>query len=68
MFDLALYGPLERRHRRALSRHVRILHCDYGPARWTGKRIDITGLGVLALGYSPGSYPTGVWGVARELR
>jgi hypothetical protein len=47
---------------------AKLLHCDYGPAEWTGRAIDITGMGVEALGFSPYSYPTESWGVAKELR
>lgn len=48
--------------------HVaRLLQCDYGPGiMW--RSIDITGMGDEALGFSPWSYPTEAWGVARELR
>jgi hypothetical protein len=47
---------------------ARLLHCDVGPAPWTGRRIDVTGRGDQALGFSPSAFPTGSWGVARELR
>jgi hypothetical protein len=47
---------------------ARLLHCDWGPAAFTGRAIDITGLGDEALGLSPSAFPTGSWGVARELR
>lgn len=50
------------------TRHARLLQCDIGPASWTGRAIDITGLGARALGFSPSAYPTGSWGLARELR
>ena len=42
--------------------------CDWGPAAWTGRSIDITGDGVTQLHMNPWAYPTGEWGVARELR
>lgn len=48
--------------------HAKLLDCDWGPASWTGRAIDITGLGDQALGFSPSNYPTEAWGVARELR
>jgi hypothetical protein len=48
--------------------HARLLHCDTGPAPWTGRSIDVTGLGDQALGFSPSAFPTDSWGVARELR
>jgi hypothetical protein len=48
--------------------HARLLHCDVGPAPWTGRRIDVTGVGDLALGLSPSRFPTDSYGVARELR
>jgi hypothetical protein len=51
-----------------LGHHARLLHCDTGPAAWTGRAIDVTGLGDRALGFSPAAFPTGAWGVARELR
>ena len=47
---------------------ARLLACDWGPAEWTGRAIDITGYGDRALGFSPAAYPTDSWGVARELR
>jgi len=49
------------------GRTARLLHCDWGPASWTGRAIDITGEGVRALGFSQAGYPTGAVGVAREL-
>lgn len=51
-----------------LGHHARLLHCDTGPAAWTGRSIDVTGVGDEALGFSPASFPTNAWGVARELR
>jgi len=42
-------------------------HCDWGPASSTGRNIDITGKGVEMLHLNPYSYPTGAWGVAREI-
>ncbi len=48
--------------------HAKLLDCDWGPAEWTGRVIDVTGLGDEALGFSPANFPTGAWGVARELR
>lgn len=50
------------------GRHARLFQCDWGPAEWTGRAIDITGLGVEALGFSQEAYPTEAVGVARELR
>lgn len=47
---------------------ARLLQCDIGPAPWTGRAIDVTGVGDQALGFSPSSFPTDSWGVARELR
>ena len=32
-----------------------------------GRSIDVTGRGDEALGFSPASFPTEAWGVAREL-
>lgn len=51
-----------------LGHHARLIQCDWGPASWTGRAIDVTGLGDRALRFSPASFPTGAWGVARELR
>jgi hypothetical protein len=51
-----------------LGHRAKLLHCDWGPASWTGRSIDVTGYGDRALGFSPSSFPTGAWGVARELR
>lgn len=51
-----------------LGHKARLLHCDWGPAAFTGRSIDITGLGDRALGFSPSNYPTDSWGVARELK
>ncbi|HTA98684.1 MAG TPA: hypothetical protein VK730_13710 [Solirubrobacteraceae bacterium] len=51
-----------------LGHHARLIQCDWGPAEWTGRAIDVTGLGDQALDFSPGGFPTGAWGVARELR
>lgn len=51
-----------------LGHSARLLHCDTGPAAWTGRAIDITGMGDEALGLSPTAYPTGAWGRARELQ
>lgn len=48
--------------------HALLLHCDVGPALWTGRRIDVTGIGDLKLGFSPTGFPTDSWGIARELR
>ena len=48
--------------------HAKLIQCDWGPAAWTGRAIDITGLGARALGLNPLAFPTGAWGVARELR
>ena len=45
-----------------------LLHCDTGPAPWTGRSIDVTGVGDEHLGFSPTGFPTDSWGVARELR
>jgi hypothetical protein len=50
------------------SHRARLLQCDIGPASWTGRVIDITGVGAQALGFSPSGYPTDALGVARELR
>jgi hypothetical protein len=47
---------------------ARLIQCDYGPAPSTGRAIDVTGLGDKALGFSPSSFPTDAYGVARELR
>lgn len=55
-------------HVTILGHHARLLQCDIGPASWTGRMIDVTGVGDLALGFSPGSFPTDSYGVARELR
>lgn len=51
-----------------LGHHARLLHCDVGPAAWTGRAVDVTGMGDEALGFSPSAFPTGAWSVARELR
>jgi hypothetical protein len=51
-----------------LGHTATLLHCDWGPAAGTGRAIDITGLGAERLGFSPSSFPTEAWGVARELR
>ncbi|MGH2878963.1 MAG: hypothetical protein ACRDK4_05065 [Solirubrobacteraceae bacterium] len=51
-----------------LGHHARLLDCDWGPASFTGRSIDVTGEGDRALGFNPSSFPTGAWGVARELR
>jgi hypothetical protein len=48
--------------------HAKLLDCDWGPAEWTGRSIDVTGRGDETLGFSPSSFPTGAWGIARELR
>ena len=50
------------------GRHARLLHCDWGPATSTGRAIDVTGLGDLALGFNPRTFPTDSYAVARELR
>jgi hypothetical protein len=56
---------MDRWFRVTVAGHTaRLLHCDYGPAAWTGRSIDITGRGALALGFSPTHYPTGAWGTA----
>lgn len=47
-----------------LGHSARLLHCDYGPAAWTGRAIDITGLGAVRLGFSIAGFPTGSWGTA----
>lgn len=47
--------------------HARMIQCDWGPASWTGRAIDITGEGVNLLGFSQSEYPTGILGTAREL-
>lgn len=49
-------------------RHTIVKQCDTGPASWTGRDIDVTGMAVYKLHMNPFSYPTGIWGVARELR
>jgi hypothetical protein len=51
-----------------LGHRARLLHCDTGPAPWTGRAIDVTGVGDQALGFSPAAFPTDSPGVARELR
>jgi hypothetical protein len=51
-----------------LGHHARLLQCDWGPAAWTGRSIDITGLGDEALEFSPSVFPTEAAGVAREFR
>ena len=50
-----------------LGHTARLLQCDWGPAAWTGRAIDVTGLAAEALSFSPTAFPTGAWGVAREL-
>lgn len=46
-------------------RHVaQLLHCDWGPAPWTGRSIDITGEGAYKLHLNPLAFPTGAWGEA----
>ncbi|HET9098368.1 MAG TPA: hypothetical protein VFN51_02005 [Candidatus Saccharimonadales bacterium] len=46
-------------------RHVaQMVHCDWGPAAWTGRNIDITGAGAYKLHLNPYNYPTGAWGIA----
>lgn len=51
-----------------LGHTARLLHCDTGPAPWTGRSIDVTGVGAQALGFSPSAFPTDAHGIARELR
>lgn len=51
-----------------LGRHAKLLQCDWGPASWTGRSIDITGNGASALGFNQATFPTGVEAVAREIR
>lgn len=53
---------------RMLGHPATLPHCDYGPAEWTGRNVDITGVGDEALGLSPGNFPTNSWAIARELR
>ena len=48
--------------------HAKLLQCDIGPAPWTGRMIDVTGVGDLRLGFRPSAFPTDSWAVARELR
>lgn len=47
---------------------AKLIQCDWGPAESTGRSIDITGEGDEALGFSPSTYPTDAWGIARELK
>jgi hypothetical protein len=49
------------------GRTIRVIQCDWGPAEWTGRSIDLTGEAAAALGLDPTDYPTGTWGVAKEL-
>jgi hypothetical protein len=49
------------------GRTIRVVQCDWGPAAWTGRAIDLTGEAAAELGLDPTNYPTGTWGVAREL-
>src|SRR5579875_543083 len=49
------------------GRSLRVIQCDIGPAAWTGRAIDITGVAASEMGFDPLAYPTGAWGVAREL-
>jgi hypothetical protein len=65
-FIVTLYRRSDRRVQ--ISRSATLLHCDWGPAAFTGRSIDVTGLGDRALGFSPTSFPTEAWGVARELK
>lgn len=68
-FIVTLYSS---RGGHVIGHPAKLLHCDYGPASFTGRAIDVTGAGVRALGLDPGSFPTsppaGTWAVARELR
>jgi hypothetical protein len=48
--------------------NAKLLHCDWGPAAWTGRSIDITGMGAAKLGLSLSAFPTDSYGVARLLK
>lgn len=65
MFEVTIYTDSRRRHR--LGHPAKLLHCDWGPGILS-RAIDVTGLGDKALGLPTVGYPTGAWGVARELR
>jgi hypothetical protein len=49
-------------------RHAILLQCDWGPAAWTGRAIDITAQGDALLHLDPLNFPTGIEATARELR
>jgi hypothetical protein len=51
-----------------IGHRARLFQCDWGPALSTGRAIDVTGLGDRKLGFSSADFPTGAWGVAKELR
>lgn len=42
--------------------------CDWGPASWTGRSIDITGEGSRELHINPWSFPTENYATADEVR
>lgn len=50
-----------------LGRTARLMQCDWGPAFWTGRSIDVTGEGAAALGFSQVAFPTGAYGIAKEI-
>ena len=43
--------------------------CDWGPAAYLGRTMDVDGYAVEELqpALSPANYPTGAWGIAREI-
>lgn len=64
-----LHVQVGERHGRPIwSRWVKVVHCDVGPAPWTGRKLDLTGAADERLGFAQSSYPTETEGVARELR
>jgi hypothetical protein len=48
--------------------HTVVKQCDWGPAQWTGRDIDLTGKAAHKLHLNPYHYPTDKHGVAREIR
>lgn len=67
---IALYrsGTMGRFFCVRIGRHQAILRqTDFGPAPWTGRKIDVTGAGSRRLGINPHRFPTDRWGRARLL-
>ena len=65
---LLQHRTLGKRYRVTVGGHSAILkHTDYGPAAWTGRKIDITGAGAQKMGISPGAFPTDSMGTAQLL-